>query len=91
MQFRFLLNVVTFLLTFPFILVFSPAVGSFHLFIFIRRAVKMMLLEKCANPNYLLPMRGISPLHLSIGIDPYNFAFDSTKLILENGGNPNVR
>lgn len=51
----------------------------------------MILLEKQANPNFVIPEKGISPFHLAVGVEPYSFAIEATKLILKNGGDPNVR
>lgn len=49
-----------------------------------------MLLEKGADPNFVLSC-GISPFHLIIGDDAKEFAFKTTKLILQHGGNPNIQ
>lgn len=52
-------------------------------------AVKQ-LLEKGANPNVILPRRGISSFHLAVGSNS-DFAFRVTQLILKYGGNPNIQ
>lgn len=54
-------------------------------------SVKSLLTEKGADPNIILPKKGISPFHLVVGCDSYEFALKVTSLILQNGGNPNVR
>ncbi|CAG9839599.1 unnamed protein product [Diabrotica balteata] len=53
-------------------------------------AVKFVLCEKEADPNIILPTTGISSFHLAIGCDDADFAVNVTRLILQNGGNPNV-
>ncbi|KAF5293023.1 hypothetical protein FQA39_LY13792 [Lamprigera yunnana] len=50
-----------------------------------------MLREKDANPNLVLRDTGISPFHLIIGNESEEFALKTTKLILQCGGNPNVK
>lgn len=55
------------------------------------RASKQLLIEKKADPNLVLPKTTISPFHLVIGNDDENFAFEMTALILQHGGNPNVK
>ncbi|CAG9862775.1 unnamed protein product [Phyllotreta striolata] len=55
------------------------------------RAVRSLLCEKGANPNFIVPTKGISPFHLAVGIDDCDFALKVTCLILEFGGDPNVR
>ncbi|KAJ8924360.1 hypothetical protein NQ315_007156, partial [Exocentrus adspersus] len=54
-------------------------------------SVKSLLIEKNADPNIVLPKKGISPFHLVIGSDSDDFALKVTRLILQYGGNPNVR
>ncbi|XP_028128209.1 uncharacterized protein LOC114324549 [Diabrotica virgifera virgifera] len=54
------------------------------------RAVKFLLCEKEADPNIVLPTTGISPFHLAIGGEDVDFAVNVTRLVLQNGGNPNV-
>ncbi|KAG5881390.1 hypothetical protein JTB14_012006 [Gonioctena quinquepunctata] len=54
-------------------------------------AVKSLLSEKGADPNIVLPKKGISPFHLAIGCDSSDFTLKVTCLILQHGGNPNVR
>ncbi|XP_066249378.1 ankyrin repeat and LEM domain-containing protein 1-like [Euwallacea similis] len=54
-------------------------------------SVLSLLTEKGADPNLVLPKKGISPFHLVIGCDSYEFARDVINVILQNGGNPNVR
>ncbi|XP_074037159.1 uncharacterized protein [Leptinotarsa decemlineata] len=54
-------------------------------------AVKSLLIEKGADPNIVLPRKGISPFHLAIGCDSNDFTVKVVRLILQHGGNPNVR
>ncbi|XP_050296832.1 ankyrin repeat and LEM domain-containing protein 1-like [Anthonomus grandis grandis] len=54
-------------------------------------SVKSLLTEKGADPNLVLPKKGISPFHLVIGCEPHEFALKVTLLILQNRGNPNLR
>ncbi|CAH0551473.1 unnamed protein product [Brassicogethes aeneus] len=54
-------------------------------------AVKLLLEENGADPNLVLPIKGISPFHLAIGCDSNDVAIRLTSLILQHGGNPNVR
>nr|CAH7734612.1 unnamed protein product [Callosobruchus chinensis] len=54
-------------------------------------AVKSLICEKGADPNLILPKKGISAFHLAIGCDCTEFALKVTRFILQNGGNPNVR
>ncbi|KAL1502110.1 hypothetical protein ABEB36_007303 [Hypothenemus hampei] len=54
-------------------------------------SVKSLLIEKGANPNLVLPLKGIAPFHLAIGYEPLEFALEVTNQILQNGGDPNVR
>ncbi|XP_057670711.1 uncharacterized protein LOC130902523 [Diorhabda carinulata] len=53
-------------------------------------AVKLLLCEKEADPNLILPIKNISSFHLAVGCDDETFSLKVTKLILQNGGNPNV-
>ncbi|KAK5648343.1 hypothetical protein RI129_003235 [Pyrocoelia pectoralis] len=55
------------------------------------RGVKHMLIEKGADPNIILQDTGISPFHLVIGNESEDFSVKTTKLILQCGGNPNVK
>lgn len=54
-------------------------------------SVKSLLTEKGADPNLVLSKKGISPFHLVIGCESHDFSLKVTSLILQNGGNPNVR
>ncbi|XP_031328120.1 ankyrin repeat and LEM domain-containing protein 1-like isoform X2 [Photinus pyralis] len=55
------------------------------------RGVKHMLIEKGADPNIILQDTGIAPFHLIIGNESEDFTLKTTKLILQCGGNPNVK
>ncbi|XP_067210656.1 uncharacterized protein [Linepithema humile] len=55
------------------------------------RQVATLLLNKDADPNFLIPTHGVTPFHLVIGNDSEEFAEEVTKLFLRHGGNPNVR
>ncbi|XP_044265698.1 ankyrin repeat and LEM domain-containing protein 1-like [Tribolium madens] len=49
------------------------------------------LLSRGADPNLILPKVKISPFHLIIGNDSQDFASTVVSLLLQNGGNPNIR
>ncbi|XP_060522645.1 ankyrin repeat and LEM domain-containing protein 1-like [Cylas formicarius] len=53
-------------------------------------SIKTLLCEKRADPNVILPKKGISAFHLAIGCDSSEFAIKVTAIILQCGGNPNV-
>jgi hypothetical protein len=53
--------------------------------------LKTILEKTNANPNVILPNRGISPFHLGVGNESEDFALEVTRLFLQYGGNPNVR
>lgn len=55
------------------------------------RQIQLLLFDKRANPNILMPPHGISPFHLVIGHDSESFAEEVTKLFLCYGGDPNVK
>lgn len=55
------------------------------------RAVKSLLSDKGADANIILPKPGISPFHLAIGSENSDFAQKVTTIVLEHGGDPNVR
>lgn len=50
-----------------------------------------LLLEKGADPNLILPRKGISSFHRIIGCDSLNFTIKATCLALQFGGNPNIK
>ncbi|KAF7268345.1 hypothetical protein GWI33_018498 [Rhynchophorus ferrugineus] len=54
-------------------------------------SVTSLLVEKGADPNLVLASKGICPFHLVVGGDSNEFSHKVTSLILQNGGNPNVR
>ncbi|VEN39981.1 unnamed protein product [Callosobruchus maculatus] len=54
-------------------------------------AVKSLICEKGADPNLILPKKGLSAFHLAIGCDCTEFALKVTRFILQNGGDPNVK
>jgi len=53
--------------------------------------LRTILQERDANPNVILPKKGVSPMHLAIGNESEDFAEKVTRLFLRYGGNPNVR
>lgn len=53
------------------------------------KAVKL-LLDKGADPNLILPLKGISSFHRIIGCDSIDFTMKATCLVLQHGGNPNL-
>lgn len=55
------------------------------------RAIETLLEDNDANPNVVLPDKGVSPFHLIVGNSKDKFAEDITKLFLKYGGNPNIR
>lgn len=59
-------------------------------FFFFREVWKLL---HCAgaDPNILIPEKGISPFHLVIGCDCNSFAEEVTRVFLQYNGNPNVR
>lgn len=54
------------------------------------RSITKLLVDKNADPNIILPGKGISCFHLAIGNDLPEFAMDVATLIIQNGGDPNV-
>ncbi|XP_034237690.1 uncharacterized protein LOC117643117 [Thrips palmi] len=44
-----------------------------------------------ADPNIVIPEKGVSPFHLVIGSDCAYFAEEATRAFLQRNGNPNVR
>lgn len=50
-----------------------------------------MLLEKGSDPNLILPRKGISSFHRIIGCDSLDFTMKATCLVLQFGGNPNIK
>nr|XP_022913973.1 ankyrin repeat and LEM domain-containing protein 1 [Onthophagus taurus] len=50
-----------------------------------------LLTEKHADPNLILPEKGISSFHLTIGNESESFALQVTALIIQHGGDPNVK
>ncbi|KAJ1519136.1 hypothetical protein ONE63_011256 [Megalurothrips usitatus] len=44
-----------------------------------------------ADPNFIIPQKGISPFHLLIGSECSYFAEEATRAFLQRSGNPNVR
>lgn len=56
----------------------------------LRSAIRKLLDFNRANPNVLIPRRGITPFHLAIGKGSEETAEEITKLFLVHGGNPNV-
>lgn len=54
-------------------------------------AINKLLTENEANPNIIIPDRGISPFHLAIGHGSETNAIEITKLFLAHDGNPNIR
>ena len=61
--------------------------GSFRVGCF--RAFKR-LLGRGADPNILVP-GGVSPFHIAVGIEDVDLSEEMTRLILEAGGDPNLR
>lgn len=61
-----------------------------YILFFCFSSVRKLLVEKKADPNIILPGKGISCLHLTIGNDSAKFAMEVTTLIIQNGGDPNV-
>ncbi|KAF4530766.1 hypothetical protein B566_EDAN007988 [Ephemera danica] len=55
------------------------------------RQIKYLLETKKADPNVVIPNKGICPLHFIAGSKPETFAIEVTKLFLLHGGDPNVR
>lgn len=55
------------------------------------REVAILLREKHADPNVVIPDYDITPFHLAVGHENEQFAKEATKLLLKNGGDPNVR
>lgn len=53
--------------------------------------VNNFLLTKQVNCNLVLPKKGIAPFHLVVGKETLDFAFNATNLMLQHGGDPNVR
>ncbi|GJQ80182.1 hypothetical protein Trydic_g23759 [Trypoxylus dichotomus] len=53
-------------------------------------SVRKLLVEKKANPNIILPGKGISCFHLAVGNDSPKFAMEVTSLMIQGGGDPNV-
>lgn len=58
---------------------------------FVYSAVNSLIITKDADANIVLPRKGISPFHLAVGSESQEFAINVAKLILQHGGNPNVR
>ncbi|CAG9772676.1 unnamed protein product [Ceutorhynchus assimilis] len=48
-------------------------------------------LDKKADPNFKHPKKGFAPFHLAVGDDCPDFSYKVTLLILQNGGDPNLR
>ncbi|XP_054284657.1 uncharacterized protein LOC129001420 [Macrosteles quadrilineatus] len=55
------------------------------------RQIEMLVSERGANPNVLLPEYGISPFHLVVANESTTFAVRATDLCLQHGADPNVR
>lgn len=56
-----------------------------------RREVAILLHDKHADPNVVIPDYDITPFHLAVGHENELFAKEVTKLLLKNGGDPNVK
>uniref|UniRef100_A0AAR5QFQ0 LEM domain-containing protein n=2 Tax=Dendroctonus ponderosae TaxID=77166 RepID=A0AAR5QFQ0_DENPD len=54
-------------------------------------SIESLLTEKKADPNLILPSKGICSLHLAVGCHSEDFALGIVSLMLQNGGNPNVK
>lgn len=54
-------------------------------------AVNSLITTKGADANIVLAKKGIAPFHLAVGCNSLEFALNTTKLILQHDGNPNVR
>lgn len=65
--------------------------SRFEFKIFFYSAVNSLISTKGADANIVLAKKGIAPFHLAVGSESLDFALNSTKLILQNDGNPNVR
>ena len=50
-----------------------------------------MVLSNDADPDIIIPERGISPFHLIAGSENDDFALEVVKIFLQRGANPNVK
>ena len=55
------------------------------------RQLTILLSNKEADPNILMPIHGVTPFHLVIGIESLQFAENATKLFLQHKADPNVK
>ncbi|XP_065222667.1 uncharacterized protein LOC135847159 [Planococcus citri] len=55
------------------------------------REVSILLRDKHADPNVIIPDYDITPFHLAVGHENELFAKEVTKLLLKNGADPNVK
>lgn len=53
--------------------------------------VEFLLKHQHANPNYLLPEYGITPLHCAVGTGCEDHAYKVVSFLMFYGGDPNVR
>ncbi|KAK0158114.1 hypothetical protein PV328_009159 [Microctonus aethiopoides] len=53
--------------------------------------ITTLLKNNNADPNFLLPIHGITPFHLAVGHKCKEFSEKVVKLFLYHGGNPNVK
>lgn len=68
---------------------------SIILFCFIsflrNRDIWRLLDHHNADPNIIIPGKGISPFHLVIGCECSHFAEEATRTFLQHNGNPNIQ
>ncbi|KAK0163673.1 hypothetical protein PV327_007329 [Microctonus hyperodae] len=53
--------------------------------------ITTLLKNNDADPNFLLPIYGVTPFHLAVGHESKEFSEKVVKLFLDHGGNPNVK
>lgn len=51
----------------------------------------ILVLEKSSDPNLILPLKGITAFHRIIGCDSLDFTLKAVCLVLQFGGDPNVK
>jgi len=57
---------------------------------YLDRAITSLVQERNANPNVVIPDYSYTSLHLAVGHENEKFGQEVTKLLMMNGGNPNV-
>ncbi|RZF34916.1 hypothetical protein LSTR_LSTR011410 [Laodelphax striatellus] len=55
------------------------------------RSLEELIVKKGADPNVIIPEKGIAPIHLVTGLDDLDFCSKALKLFLCHGGDPNLR